>query len=242
MIEFVEKNWEALSDRRADMMHLLLRHLSTSLGRGAAGITAESGYGAGDASDDTVHPARYYAALPSTGYATGDVLRRPPSGVTNGDDEDTESWYVIVTPSCDLVASRRKAENVVLLQCRPLDTFSEYTEFVNTSPEGSDSKQKSARLRSLLDSRPYRQQADRYHYLPEAWKVPDLIVDNQLVISVPYDDLDAHYEKIASLDSPFAEELVHRFARYIGRLGTPDLNLDEIVERIASQDGPALRN
>ena len=87
-------------------------------------------------------------------------------------------------------------------------------------------------------SNPYRQQPGRYHYVPAAWTVPDLIVDNQRVVSVPYDDLATHYEKVASLDSPFAEELVHRFARFIGRLGTPDLDLDAIVARWVGQQHP----
>lgn len=235
MIEFVEKNWDFVSENRADMMHLLVRHLSTSLGHGAAGMTAELGYGPGDELDDTVHPARYYAALPSSDYATGDILRGPPSGSTSSDEGDAESWYVIVTPSCDFVFRRGKrySDYVVLVECRQLSSFPEYQ---NLMSNGSvDSEQATRRLRNLLDSRPYKQQADRYHYLPEAWKVPHLIVDNQLVVSFPYDDLVEHYEKVASLDSPFAEELVHRFARYIGRLGTPDLDLDAIVARWLDQ-------
>lgn len=235
MIEFVENNWDILSENRADMMHLLVRHLSTSLGHGAASMTAELGYGPGDESDDTVHPARYYAALPSSDYATGDILRSPPSGSTSGNEREAESWYVIVTPSCDFVfrRGRRYSEYVVLVECRRLSSFPEYQQLMSNGPV--DSEQATKRLRSLLDSRPYKQQADRYHYLPDAWKVPDLIVDNQLVVSVPYDDLVKNYEKVASLDSPFAEELVHQFTRYIGRLGTPDLDLDAIVARMVDQ-------
>ena len=56
MIEFVEKNWDTLSDTRADMMHLLLRHLIASLGRGASDMTAMLGYGAEDLSGDMVMP------------------------------------------------------------------------------------------------------------------------------------------------------------------------------------------
>ncbi|MCY4631605.1 MAG: hypothetical protein OXE75_12085 [bacterium] len=240
MIEFVEKNWDALSENRADMMHLLVRHLSTSLGDGGADMTAELGYGSGDESDDTVHPTRYYAALPSIDYATGDILHCSQSGSTSSDETETESWYVVVTPSCDFVSrkGKRHSEYVVLLECRLLSSFPEYENLVADRPVDSDQTTKRQRLRNLLDSRPYKQQVDRFHYLPEAWMVPDLIVDNQLVVSIPYDDLDEHYEKVASLDSPFAEELVHRFARYIGRLGTPDLDLDAIVARCVGQQHP----
>ena len=229
MVEFVEKHWGTLSNNKADMMHLLLRHLSVSLGRGAAGITAKLGYDTGDDSDETIHASRYYAALRSEDYATGDILRGPRSLSTNDDEGESVSWYVIVTPSCDLVAIRTKAEYVVLVQCRPLESFKEYVDLMATEPDDPQLKTRSDRLKSLLRSNPYKQQPDRYHYLPAAWMVPDLVVDNQVVVNVSYADLAKHYEKIASLDSPFAEELAHRFARYIGRLGTPDLDLDAIV-------------
>ena len=237
MIDFVEKNWDTLSDNRDDMMHLLLRHLIASLGRGASEMTAMLGYGTEDLADDTVHASRYYTALPSSEYATGDVLRSSQSLPTNDDGGDSDRWYVIVTPSCDLLESRRprRAEYVVLVQCRPLSSFPEHMKLANTESEDSRLNERSERIKSLLRSNPYRQQPDRYHYLPAAWTVPDLIVDNQVVVSVPYDDLAKHYNKVASLDSPFAEALVNRFARFIGRLGTPDLDLDAIVARWVGQ-------
>lgn len=41
-------------------------------------------------------------------------------------------------------------------------------------------------------------------------------------------------ERLASLDSPFAEALLARFARYFGRLGTPDLDLEVILNKLRS--------
>jgi hypothetical protein len=38
--------------------------------------------------------------------------------------------------------------------------------------------------------------------------------------------------RLASLDSPFAEALLARFVRYFGRLGTPDLNTEVILSRL----------
>lgn len=229
MVNFVETNWDTLSDNRADMMHLLLRHLSDSIGRGASDLATRLGYGTEDGSGDTIHASRYYAALPSEAYATGDILRGPRSLPTTDDGSESDCWYVIVTPSCDLVENRRKAMFVVLVQCMPLESFDEYRRLAERESKGSGQQATTNRLKSLLISRPHGRQHDRYHYLPAAWSVPHLMVDNQLVVSVPYNALVEHYDKVASLDSPFAEELVHRFTRYIGRLGTPDLDLDAIV-------------
>jgi len=238
MIEFVEKNWASLSDNRADMMHLLLRHLSVSLGHGAAEMTARLGYGSDDGAEDTVHASRYYAALPSEDYTTGDILRGPRFLPANDDGGESVCWYVIVTPSCDLVEGRRKADFVVLVECRPIESFPEYNRLLEAGSEDSSFTTKSDRLKSLFRSRPHGQQHGRYHYLPAAWTVPHLMVDNQQIVSVPYDDLVERYEKVASLDSPFAEEFVHQFTRYVGRLGTPELDLDAIVGSLAAYEHP----
>ena len=39
-------------------------------------------------------------------------------------------------------------------------------------------------------------------------------------------------ERLASLDSPFAEGLLARFSRYFGRLGTPDLDVTVLLQRL----------
>ncbi len=39
-------------------------------------------------------------------------------------------------------------------------------------------------------------------------------------------------ERLASLDSPFAEALLARFTRYFGRLGTPDLDVAVLLQRL----------
>ena len=39
-------------------------------------------------------------------------------------------------------------------------------------------------------------------------------------------------ERLASLDSPFAEALLARFTRYFGHLGTPDLDVAVLLQRL----------
>ncbi len=95
--------------------------------------------------------------------------------------------------------------------------------------EEAGSKQK--KLERLLRSRPHRRQEDRHHYLPAAFEVPDLVVDNQEIVHIAYEQLDL-YRRVASLDSPYSEELSHRFNRYMGRLGTPDLDIPTALQRM----------
>ena len=44
-------------------------------------------------------------------------------------------------------------------------------------------------------------------------------------------------ERLASLDSPFAEGLLARFTRYFGRLGTPDLDVTVLLQRLQAVHG-----
>ena len=44
-------------------------------------------------------------------------------------------------------------------------------------------------------------------------------------------------ERLASLDSPFAEALLARFTRYFGRLGTPDLDMTVLLQRLRTATG-----
>ena len=47
-------------------------------------------------------------------------------------------------------------------------------------------------------------------------------------------------KRIASLDSPFAEEVISRFLRYWGRLGTPDLDISLVLQQLMTQGQSAL--
>ena len=44
-------------------------------------------------------------------------------------------------------------------------------------------------------------------------------------------------ERLASLDSPFAEALLARFTRYFGRLGTPDIDVAVLLQRLRTVTG-----
>jgi hypothetical protein len=47
----------------------------------------------------------------------------------------------------------------------------------------------------------------------------------------------AGLERLASLDSSFAEALLARFTRYFGRLGTPDLDVAVLLQRLRTVTG-----
>lgn len=231
MIDFVEKNWDELQDHQADVAHLLMRGLGVSLERGGAELATTLGFPVEEGLDHTVHPTRYYVALPTGDYTTGDLLHGPCAGQLDAEEAGETHWYVILTPSCDLVSGRVKADYVVLARCLPLESFKEYEQWMKE--KGTDKKASSKRknLEKLLRSRPQGRQEDRYHYLPAAFQVPDLLIDNQKIVHISYERL-SFYHRVATLDSPYSEELSHRFNRYMGRLGTPELDIPTALNRM----------
>lgn len=236
MIQFVETNWDELQDHQADVAHLLMRRLGISLERGGAELATELGFPPEEGSDETVHPTRCYVPLPTGDYTTGDLLNGPSALQSDAEGREDTHWYIILTPSCDLVSGRKKTDYVVLARCLPLGSFKEFQQWRDAleTDQGASPESKQRNLEALLRSRPHRGQEDRYHYLPAAFEVPDLMVDNQKIVHILYENLDS-YRRVASLDSPYSEELSHRFNRYIGRLGTPDLDLSTALQRMKAE-------
>lgn len=224
MVDFVEQNWVDLANRAEDMAYLLSRRLAVSFEEGANNLELELGEGETTTSEEVIHPTRFYVQPPSPGYKMGDLLAMSTS---TQEDEGTGRLFVVLTPSCDLVprGGEMKANRVVLSSCLPLDTFDVYRKW-----KESPSNNRQRNLQDLLKSRP-RGQEDRYFYLPAAWNVPDVVVDFQSVASISVEHLES-YDKIATLDSPFAEALSYQFNRYMGRVGVPDLDIDIVLRRL----------
>lgn len=246
MIQFVERHWSELSSppRKGDLAHLLLRRLALSLGAGGAVLEEQlEGTGGVDLVADKVHPMRFYVTPPVGPCTTGDLLRGPtispptyaPTSDPRGESPGTgNTWYVVLTPACDLVAQRRKADYLVLAECVLLTTLDEHKAWVSqqaVDPGAPAAEAAEKKLKSLLMNNPQGRQKDRLVYLPAAWAIPDMFVDLQRVVHLPFERLD-DYERVATLDSPYAEALVEQFGRYLGRLGTPDLDVAIALGRL----------
>jgi len=57
------------------------------------------------------------------------------------------------------------------------------------------------------------------------------VVDFQQLVTLQREHMGG-LERLASLDSPFAEALLARFTQYFGRLGTPDLDVAVLLQRL----------
>lgn len=227
MWDFVAKHWKDLSATadHSSLAYLLARRLAMSLsGHGIQEFAQELGDpGAQAVVEGRAHPAQYYILPPEEASPlAGDLF--------HGQIGDRTGHWLLLTPSCDLVTGREKAELVLLAACLLLTDQPEYQGWRDSLPDPANSVR--ARFASLLrNNRGGGYQPERYFFLPAAFMLPDMVVDFQQLVARPRGDL-AGLARLASLDSPFTEALLARFTRYFGRLGIPDLDLDAIIERL----------
>ena len=226
MIDFVEQHWESLTGRAEDVAHLLMRRLGVSFDTGQHVLAHTPTKASSSASN--VPPIRYYVVPAPSEHRMGDIIT--PRIAADAGENDTTKWYIVMTPSCDLVEGRTKAESVVLAECVSLESFDEYRGWVDAE---TCSRNKREKIEKLLKSNPHGGSKNRYFYLPAAWKFPDLMVDLQRITHVPHSDLSQHHKQ-ASLDSPYAAALSHQFFCYLGRVGTPDLDLGAVINWMRS--------
>lgn len=218
MWSFVADHWSELASERdgLTLAYLLARRLSTSLSGSQISKLAEAlGYTpAALPAVGKAHPAEYYVMPPLAGAPSlaGDIHR-----LNDG------QYRVLVTPSCDLVLG--KNDFVLWAKCISLPECDEYR---NWASDQSKEKFLSSLLRNNRAKQP-----ERYFFLPGSYTVPDLVVDFEQLSNTPCTTLEQS-TRIASLDSPFAELMLFRFARFFGRLGTPDLDVPIVVARLKS--------
>lgn len=218
---FVAHHWEEISgsDDDSALAYLLTRRLAVELSATRVDAFATAIGGAGDGvAEEKEPPMRQYLLPPLDLRRSGDLVQGSAAGRTG--------MWVVLTPTCDLV--QEHAHHVLLAATNPLPEQPE----VLALKEAPSGKTRAAVHRII------RNQTERFHFLAGALTLPDLVVDFQKVQSVLRAEFDA-MQRVASIDSPYAESLVARFLRFYIRVGTPDLDLQPAVDRAEPSGPPA---
>ena len=216
MWESIEKLWE--NDEHAtsnDIVYLITRRLANLL-QGDVVREFFKAEGLATTIGTNVHPVEMYIwpPLSKNSYFFGDILYK----------KNEERFYVVLSPSCDL--QQNKSEKVMLGKCIPLSNFDEAKKIARARKDSSPiSGNMETKFKSLIENKSKPQ--DRRRYLPGTNFLPDLILDLQDVTNITFEELGSKtelWEKITSLDNPFAESLQAQLTKYYGRIGTPDLD------------------
>lgn len=198
--------------------YLLLRNLADSLSKeNIKGIIGDD-----TISPEKVHPMEFYIypTNSSKEYENGEIIRNKKS----------DDIYVILTPSCDFIERFKKGVNegrsvdsVLLIKTNLLTDYKEFKDYQQN--QNKDNKQK---LGKLINSG----KSDRYFFLPQVPFIENRIVDFQLNTTVSYDVLQKDFERIAKLDSPFAQSMTASFIRYYNRIGFPDIDVEFVINHL----------
>lgn len=156
-------------------------------------------------------------------FLTGDIVAS-----SAGDRNDPKTFRVVLTPSCDL--AQKKVADVLVGRCVPLSEFHLKNSLSRKKKKVSD------RLPPLLT----QAQVDGYLVLPSySTLIPPMAVSlRSLELLTIIDGIKAEsgdgkqYERVASVDSPFREQLSWAYLQVAGRLGMPDRDMNSWVEEI----------
>lgn len=220
MWEFVQEHWEEfkpLVRRKPEFLRLLIRRLAMKLARFNDAISSEDKT---SVSEGAAHPAEYYVTPPiSEDPMLGDVRSR-------SDAEDAE-YLVVLWPSCDMVSTGNRTPKVDSVLCAKAHSALEHEKISSWLNSESESKTKRGNAADVIKNR----DEDKLHFLPGAWRIPDLLINFQKLEIVSLSDL-REYECLGTLASPFAEAMAARFQKYIGRVGTPDVDIEMILQKM----------
>lgn len=237
MWKFVQPNWEQFQPiaNKPEFLRLVVQRLAITLAReGIDEMTAEV-FGTGAvppvADPENVHPAEWYIKPPiGPDPQIGDIRVRE-----SGSDKE---YLVVLWPSCDMVSTKGrtpKAERLLCAKSTLLRVTTPLTGWISNATL-KDKENIRRMTQSTLLPPEKEGSPERYHYLPGVWDIPHLIVDFQALEHLDLPTVRG-FQCLATLASPFAEALGSRFTRYIGRIGTPDLDIETLIADLRQKAG-----
>ena len=163
----------------------------------------------------------------SSNIQLGDVLR-----LKDG-NKDPESYRVVLTPSCDLVRSNgreAKVKNVMVARCCSV------AEALSMIGLGDNLKKtlRSSRFRDILTVG-FGGSIIPFPALGKS--IPSMAANLKDLQLIPLNEVDAKYEIVASVDSPFRETVAWAYIQTAARPGLPDRDIEswrrEIKQAVA---------
>lgn len=225
--EFKEYFWDVIQKENdkftpnADdfsLGYMLLRNFADSLSK----ENIKNILGDDSINHEKVHPMEFYIYPidSSKEFENGEIIK----------NKTTNEIFVVLTPSCDFIERFKKGKNegrsadkVLLVKTKLLTECKEFKTYQQT--QNNDNKSK---LEKLINSG----KSDRYFFLPKVPFIENRVIDFQLNNTISYDDLTTGFERIAKLDSPFAQSMTSSYIRYYNRIGFPDIDTEYVINHL----------
>lgn len=221
--EFKKYFWDTIHQKKAmfkpesddfSLGYMLLRNMADTLSRD----NIRQLLGDSTIKEDKVHPMEFYIYPTDTTkeFQTGEILQH----------KDSNSVYVVLTPSCDFIIrndNKRKVDYVLLIKTKLLAETEEYTKYQQTQ-----NRENTDNLKKLIDSG----KSDRYFFLPGTPFIENRVIDFQNKEIVTYEQLVTNFERIAKLDSPYAQSMAATYSRYYNRIGYPDIDHEYVMSKL----------
>lgn len=165
----------------------------------------------------------------------GDILR-----CTAGDPESPESFRIVLTPSCDMVATGNrspKTANILVAKCCNMRSGLERTSLKQRLDR------KASDLRSHLRSQLLTPGSlGGFVAFPKlSGRVPTMMANMRDLDLIPFDDVsdreDTRFVRVASISSPFRESLAWAYLQSAARPGVPDRDTTSWAREITDSLG-----
>ena len=178
--------------------------------------------------DDMLEVWEMYVCPPvSDNLRLADIVK-----TADGDSNDPNSFFIILTPSCDLIDTENqhpKVSDVLVAQCIPT-----YDGLDRTNLKGLTSKKLKERLKGQFLSPGH---LNGIIPLPKYSKrIPTMAADVRKLRLIPVQDIrdERKYKRVASIDSPFRELISWAYMQTACRPGIPERDYNTWVEEVAS--------
>jgi len=221
--DFLESNWEQLglvgAFEPAVLERFVRRRAALQLGRldPASAVPKEL---------ESVHGLEYYIYPPvSDELRLGEIIR----------NKTDQTIRLILTPHCHLTVQHGddtpRADHVLTVKTFGAEETIAASVTAPKEPWSGNADEKADKLRrrtKLVDAERLGKLSGRYCFLPAFLDIPDLYCDLLQIESLPLQTLESDFERLATLDAPFAEALQSCFARFYSRVGLPELDIDGV--------------
>ena len=210
---FLEARWSDLESNgirdHAVLERLVRRRAALQLGRldPAVDVPVEL---------QVVNASEYYIYPPvSDEFRLGEIIR----------SKHDQAVRIVMTPHCHLTIQqgdqKPRADHILTLKAFPAKQVLEKEGA--TWPDREDKREAELQRRTRIEAELGRPRG-RYCFLPGFLDIPDLYCDLLQMESLPFEIITQHFDKLAVLDTPFAEALQSYFSRFYSAVGLPSLD------------------